>query len=717
MSRRRRRQLLQAQFCRRDTGKASRRKRRRSGAARSALALAVAAIGPSVVTSNAYAGVARSALLVSDVKPGPDGGFNPGAPMLAIGHDLYFSADDGVHGEELWRRNTDTGVTAMVADIETRPYVGGPDALVAVGPEVFFTASDPDHGRELWRSNGTAVGTVLVKDVVTGDVGAYPDNLTVSGDSVYFTVQTGNHNTTQLWKSDGTGSGTVLVKNVNPTAEFAYLTELTVAGDTLFFTVDDGSHGRELWKSDGTTAGTALVEDIMTGPDSSWPAGLVADGGRVFFTAQDGTTEAGTGRGVDGLWASDGTSAGTLKLADLPDPGAYQVPSEPVVFENSVFITSGHELWRSDGTVAGTSAVGPTGTGPASSPQLHVASGAMYFAGGGTSLQKSLWKTDGTVGGTLKVATIPYSGYGDLFDFTAISGAVYFRVWGADGRELWSSDGTSTGTGLVVDMNPGVYKPYGDPSGLTLVGDTIYFAANRVDVGRELFLLADPAPVDTTPPDTTITSGPADGAILNTSTVTFGLSGTVGDTARFQCSLDGDSFADCISPVTFSDLSAGTHSVRFRAIDASGNIDPTPAQRTFVVEPAPPPTSTPNPTPAPTPTPTVPPVVDNGFVLPKRGKSNFAKATMALTITLPGPGRLELSQVGGDFLRARSETVAKGGETVMVLGLTKPTLRKLKKSLARGAKVAKVKVRARVTYTPVGGDPSTQERSYVLKLK
>ena len=89
--------------------------------------------------------------------------------------------------------------------------------------------------------------------------------------------------------------------------------------------------------------------------------------------------------------------------------------------------------------------------------------------------------------------------------------------------------------------------------------------------------------IDTTPPDTTIDSNPPelDDFIFGS----FSFSGTDGGTgvASFQCSLNGGSFAGCASPKSYSDFFYGPNTFRVRAIDAAGNVDPTPASYTWEV--------------------------------------------------------------------------------------------------------------------------------------
>ena len=64
------------------------------------------------------------------------------------------------------------------------------------------------------------------------------------------------------------------------------------------------------------------------------------------------------------------------------------------------------------------------------------------------------------------------------------------------------------------------------------------------------------------------------------------------DVVRFECSLDAAPFATCTSPFTPGTPPAdGTHTLQVRAVDEAGNVDPTPAIHTWVVDTATPDTA------------------------------------------------------------------------------------------------------------------------------
>jgi len=94
--------------------------------------------------------------------------------------------------------------------------------------------------------------------------------------------------------------------------------------------------------------------------------------------------------------------------------------------------------------------------------------------------------------------------------------------------------------------------------------------------------------VDTTPPETTISDGPADPT--NSISASFGFSSNEAGSS-FQCSLDGADVAACASPQSYSGLADGSHSFQVRATDAAGNTDPTPAGRSWIVDTTPPETT------------------------------------------------------------------------------------------------------------------------------
>src|SRR5262249_62113658 len=96
-------------------------------------------------------------------------------------------------------------------------------------------------------------------------------------------------------------------------------------------------------------------------------------------------------------------------------------------------------------------------------------------------------KSDGTSSGTVLVKDInPGSASSTPSSLTNVFGALYFVADdGSTGSELWRSDGTSAGTVRLADINPGL--PSSSPSNLTVAGSTLFFRATDGSVGFELF--------------------------------------------------------------------------------------------------------------------------------------------------------------------------------------------------------------------------------------
>ena len=138
-----------------------------------------------------------------------------------------------------------------------------------VGGTAYFAANDGIHGNELWKTDGTEAGTVMVKDIRAGDdsTNSYPREFINVDGTLFFSAFDGLTGR-ELWKSDGTAAGTVRVKDIRVGGGDSSPQQMSNFNGTLYFSADDGTHGLELWKSDGTEAGTVLVKDLRQVPDS-----------------------------------------------------------------------------------------------------------------------------------------------------------------------------------------------------------------------------------------------------------------------------------------------------------------------------------------------------------------------------------------------------------------------------------------------------------------
>src|SRR5262249_22260899 len=75
--------------------------------------------------------------------------------------------------EALEDRVTPSFMPQLVLDVNTNTLSSNPSKMVVIGATAYFTANDGVHGVELWKSDGTAAGTTLVKDISPG-ASSYP---------------------------------------------------------------------------------------------------------------------------------------------------------------------------------------------------------------------------------------------------------------------------------------------------------------------------------------------------------------------------------------------------------------------------------------------------------------------------------------------------------------------------------------------------------------
>jgi ELWxxDGT repeat protein len=252
-----------------------------------------------------------------------------------VGSTLYFTADDGVNGRELWQSDGTAAGTVLVGDIRPGSYGSYPFSLTAVGNTLFFTANDGVNGWELWALN---VGTPTVPTLAIAATSANQTEGNSGSKAFTFTVTradntTGSNNVD--WAVTGSGSNpanaTDFVGGVLPSGSVSFATGETskvitvdVQGDTTVelnenFTVTLSN------ATNGATITTATATGTIQNDDVAIPTLAIAatsasqtegnSGSKAFtFTVTRGDNTTGSNN-VD--WAVTGSGSNPANATDF----------------------------------------------------------------------------------------------------------------------------------------------------------------------------------------------------------------------------------------------------------------------------------------------------------------------------------------------------------------------------------------------------------------
>jgi len=468
--------------------------------------------------------------------------------LVTAGSQVYFTANDGVHGTELWHSDGTEQGTGMVIDL--RP---GPDpSYVALerplGNIALFRGMADGKRQSLWRSDGTAAGTYRLYTYPPQDPNYNGPYVTVvpADTRVFMIVQPVSAAPKELWVSEGQVDDARLVA--------VFTQELGAAigaNGKLLFVASDPTLGPQFFITDGSLLNTLMVyrsvECAGGTPCGPIPSSFFKIGQRVCFI------------NAQGLWCTDGTAAGTVKLIDATN--AYlRVASDDVAYLS----TEGRFL-RTDGTPAGTT-VG--GIHPLSPLEMMILDDGRLVYRTIENIRSTLWVTDG--GAARALAT------SDRVDLKQMVGSlgtrVYESAWvDSAGYELVAVDVDTGERALVANIDERISATgssqgptipvSSDPGPAARLGQRLLFPATDVR-GREPWI------TDGTPGDTSfimnIAPEPAGGRVSGT--VTDEMDGSPVESARVYlcatvCTSADSAGTDIDGHFRFEGVTPGTYAL------------------------------------------------------------------------------------------------------------------------------------------------------------
>lgn len=342
--------------------------------------------------------------------------------------------------------------TLRVTDPNTNIWVKEPTSS-----GTFIGWSGPNlggSGEYPWVSDGTTASSVGFNNFVQT---LYPYN-----GEIFYAGHTFDEGF-ELWKINAAGTAE-MVKSLPGVGINNTLTpsKFVVHSDGfLYFLAWANNAPCALWRTNGTTAGTIKIKDIPNMTE------LLSAGSNLFLFGPNGS-------GNHKLWVSDGTETGTVVIKDF-NPADFPTSSNYYTFNDRLFFTlddqiNGSELWMSNGTTLGTQMVENLNPGAASSfaTPLGHEGGNLYVAANNGTIGPALYKITANpiiTGGVPQYAFTLVKDMNTVSDATsyfdkgiAFQGKFYFSAGNGDGNsELCRTDGTNAGTEVLGGSYPKNY--------------------------------------------------------------------------------------------------------------------------------------------------------------------------------------------------------------------------------------------------------------------
>lgn len=212
----------------------------------------------------------------------PNGSHGADKMIGIYNNELYFSGATANSHYQLYKYDTTSNTATLVHTINQSGSAGiiGGDAIVYAG-KLYFTANDGINGRELWVHDGT--NTNMVADLYPGSMGSDPIHFCINGGSLYFSANDGTHGQELFSLTDpetvkGVKLNGTITLSPNPTSGNATLLLSLKASCELSITITDAL-GKLIWEKATTNYPSGNTDVVL--PVAEQSAGI------YFYTVKD----------------------------------------------------------------------------------------------------------------------------------------------------------------------------------------------------------------------------------------------------------------------------------------------------------------------------------------------------------------------------------------------------------------------------------------------
>ena len=445
---------------------------------------------------------------------------------------LYFRANDGINGEELYSYDLTSGEAQLIANLGSYDegsnlseittldgriyfkarvsgstyylYVYKPESnsvervddvngdrikepvfVTAFGGQLYFQADFDDVGIELGKYDPSTNLISLVGDI-NPDGDSNPGGFISVGNKLWFYAQDGI-NDSRLWHYDSVTEDITRLDYNSPNNLYPSINELHHLDGQILFSGHTSDTGSDFWVYDIVSNSLLDIPEIYPGVASSSPFGYTTFNDLVYFSGRD----LASGREVRVY----NPQTQSVSLLEDINPDGNATPAGFTVLDDLLyFIANGSDekrqlyVYNSVGSELNALTGLESDGAPTYLSVLAAANGSLFLSGlhpevGNELLSFTPGDSEIEIAADINLNTIG----SDPYEFTAYNGKLYF---GADevtsGQEVWVYDPATGNTDILSDT-PASLRP----NGFTVLDDQLFFSGIHPEEGYGLLYYDD----------------------------------------------------------------------------------------------------------------------------------------------------------------------------------------------------------------------------------